>query len=146
MTIKKTSSIKLFTTGKLFGVFGYLNSSLPLIWEKKTMTIIGVAFFALRESFHLLRELQFLTLLFQKKERNERNEFRGKKKLWIFCHFSANLDLTGAVSEYVQKTILLLCEDMNELRSIEYSNDLQFSRPWKGNGLGCGQPRIACKK
>ena len=56
------------------------------------MTIIGVAFFALRESFHLLRELQFLTLLFQKKERNE---FRGKKKLWIFCHFSANLDLTG---------------------------------------------------
>ena len=35
---------------------------------------------------------------------------------------------------------------MNELRSIEYSNDLQFSRPWKGNGLGCGQPWIACKK
>ena len=35
---------------------------------------------------------------------------------------------------------------MNELRSIEYSNDLQFSRPWKGNGLGCGQPYIACKK
>ena len=73
--------------------------------------------------------------------------FFSRKDWGFFCQFSAHLVLTGACQRVCSENNFAIMRGHEWETSIEYSNDLQFSRPWKeGNGLGCGQPWITLGK